>query len=94
MTYKHALDLYKLFNSETQNDDWIDLNNQQNFNDRVQSIQVIDDSRLKIGKNLFVNRLTMLNNEINFDLMNVLNNTYKFNCKEKFLNTRLTNSHA
>ena len=32
MNYKHALELNRLYNSNDQNDDWIDLNVQQNFN--------------------------------------------------------------
>ena len=46
MKYKHALELYKLYNSEKQSEDWIDLKTQQAFKDRVQTIKVFDNSRL------------------------------------------------
>ena len=67
------------------NDDWMDLNFQQNFNDRMQTIRVIDGSRLKIGKNGLVKKFTMLNNAINYYQMNIFYNCYKLKCKEKFL---------
>ena len=67
------------------NDDWMDLNFQQNFNDRMQTIRVIDGSRLKIGKNGLVKKFTMLNNAINYYQMNIFYNSYKLKCKEKFL---------
>ena len=76
LKYKHALELYKLYNSDIQSEDWIDLNTQQAFNDRLQTIRVFDSSRLKVGKNLLVNRMTILNNELNYDLMNVSYNSF------------------
>ena len=85
MKYKHVLELYKLYNNEKQSEDWIDLKTEQAFNDRVQTIKVFDNSRLKIGKNLLLNRMTILNNELNYDLMNVSYNSFKVKCKEKFL---------
>ena len=62
---------------------WIEMLKGQNFNDRVQSIQVVDASRLKIGKNLIVNIFKMPNN----DLMNVSYKSYKLKCKENCLKT-------
>ena len=38
-SYKHALQLYKLFNSNTMTSDWIDLNNQQSFNRRNETFK-------------------------------------------------------
>ena len=45
-----------LHNSKDQNEDCIDLNIQQNFNQRNQNVQIYDYSSLKIGKNLLTNR--------------------------------------
>ena len=35
--YKHALELYNLYNSEEMSNDWVDLNLQQNFNGQQQN---------------------------------------------------------
>ena len=45
--YKHALELY---NSTDETGDWMDLNVQQNFNNRNQNVQIVDYSKLKNGK--------------------------------------------
>ena len=50
MLYKHALELYSVYNSEEMNDDWMDLNHQQNFNGRIQCVQIVDKSRLRVGR--------------------------------------------
>ena len=63
MKYKHCLELYRLYNSEVMSDDWINLNMQQNFNDRSDKVKIVDKSRIKVGKNLLVKRLTVINNE-------------------------------
>ena len=34
MNYKHALQLYKVFNDKEQKDDWVDINFSMNFNNR------------------------------------------------------------
>ena len=51
-TYKHALQLYKLYNSNTMSDDWISLNLQQNFNGRNDYIQIINKSNYKVGRTI------------------------------------------
>ena len=44
-------------NNETiLNDEWLDLNVQQNLNDRINHVQINDCSILKIGKNI-LNRM-------------------------------------
>ena len=48
--YKHALQLYKLFNSSNMSDDWIQLNLQQQFNGRNDNIQFFNVSNYKVGK--------------------------------------------
>ena len=50
MRYKHSLELYKLYNGSDDRQDWIDLNFQQNFNNRNDFINVFENSRLKFGK--------------------------------------------
>ena len=84
-TYKHALQLYKLFNSNNMSDDWISLNIQQNFNRRNKTIKLCNASNYKVGRNLLVNRFLNLNNKINFTWFNDSFNTFKVKCKQLLL---------
>ena len=63
----------------------MDLNFQQNFNQRMNTVQIIDKSRLRIGRNVLMNRLPILNNEINFDWLNLSLNSFKLKSKSLFL---------
>ena len=69
-----------------ENENWIDLNFQQNFNDRNNYVQIFDTSRLMIGRNTIVNRFKCLNNTIDYDWLNLSLDTFKVRCKLKFLN--------
>ena len=85
MKYNHALLLYKLYNSNSMNDDWVRLNFQQNFNNRNQNFHIIDAARTKIGKNLLTNRLGIINDNISLELLNSPFATFKLKCKQLFL---------
>ena len=85
MKYKHSIELYRLYNSGEEREDWIDLNFQQNFNNRNEFINVIDTSTIRVGKNMLVNRLTILNGQIKHAWMNYSIDTYKVKCKNLFL---------
>ena len=83
--YKHAIQLYKLFNSTTMSDDWISLNFQQNYNGRNNKLQIFNSSNYKVGQNLLVNRFKPLNNKIDYLWFNESFNSYKIKCKTIFL---------
>ena len=85
MKYKLSIQLYKLYNGTQQNADWIDLNFQQNFNNRQKYVLINDESSLRIGKNLLMNRLGVLNNLIEYDWLNQGLNTFKLKSKKLFL---------
>ena len=85
MLYKHALELYTVHNSEDMNEDWIDLNQQQNFNGRVQCVQIFDKSRIRVGRNILMNRLSIISDKINYDWLNLTRSSYKTKCKGLFL---------
>ena len=85
MRYKHSLELYKLYNGSDDRKDWIDLNFQQNFNNRNNFINVFENSRLKVGRNLLVNKIRCINGLINKDWMNLSLNSSKAKWKEIFL---------
>ena len=50
MPYKHAIELYKLYNSAAGSMDWLNLNIQQNFNARVNKF--LQPSHIQSGKKL------------------------------------------
>ena len=64
MIFKHALQLFMLYNSEKMSQDWISLPYQQNFNRRISKFMVSSNARCKIGRNLLVNRFPILNKKI------------------------------
>ena len=80
-SYKHALQLYKLFNSNEMSDDWISLNVQQSFNGRNERIQFFNISNYKVGRSLMVNRFKILNNNIDYSWFNASYETFKIKCK-------------
>ena len=70
MKYRLAIQLFKDYNGKIQNDDWLDLNFQQNFNKRNNFVQINDVSRIRIGRNSIINRLNCQNNAIDYDWLN------------------------
>ena len=85
MKYRLSIQLFKIMNGENQNDDWVDLNFQQNFNARVDFIQIFDTSRLKIGKNIIMNIMSILSRLIKFDWLNLSLNSFKIKMKQLFM---------
>ena len=85
MKYRLAIQLFKTYNGAIVNDDWMDLNNQQNFNERFNCVQIFDSSKLKVGKNLIINRMTCINRSIKYDWLNLSLIGYKLKVKELFL---------
>ena len=85
--YKHALQMYKLFNSNSMSDDWVSLNDQQNFNGRNEHIQIFKKSNYRVGNNLLVNRFHNLNNKIEYSWFNDSFESFKIKCKNIFLKT-------
>ena len=79
MKFKLSLQLYKV-----NNEDWIDMNYQQNFNTRLDCVQIFDDANIRIGKNILINRLNVLNNEIKFGWLNLNLTSFKLKCKNYF----------
>ena len=84
-TYKHALQLFKLYNSNNMSDDWVSLNVQQNFNARNNKFQIFKVSNYKVGQNQIVNRFHNLNNKICYSWFNDSFNTFKVKCKKLLL---------
>ena len=85
MLYKHALLLYKVYNDGNQIQNWISLNFQQTFNRRSTTFRAFSNHNYTVGKNLAVNRLTILNGIIELNELNLSKDSYKVHCKSKFL---------
>ena len=83
--YKHAIQLFKLYNSTKTTADWVDLNLQQIFNGRQEHFQVVNTAKYKVGRNLMVNRFHSINNKINYESFNKSFETFKITCKSIFL---------
>jgi hypothetical protein len=64
MKYKYSLQLYKNFNDNSQNEIWLRLNFQQNYNQRNELVIITDTSMNIIRKNLMINRLNLINGKI------------------------------
>ena len=84
-SYKHALQLFKLYNSTNMSDDWLSLNDQQIFNSRNDHFQVYTKLNYKVGRNLIVNRFKTLNNKIKLSWFNGSYESYKVKCKQLLL---------
>ena len=85
MLYKHAIELYKLYNTQTVTAEWTNLNFQQNFNGRVNKFLISSTSQTKVGKNILTNRLVCINNKISLDWLNLSLTAFKLKCKSLFL---------
>ena len=85
MKYRWSIQLFKIYNRYITDDDWLDMNVQQNFNARCSFVKINDYSNLKIGKNIMTNRLGVLNNQIDYDWLNLSLNTFKLRCKALLL---------
>ena len=83
--YKHAILLYKLYNENLPETDWLALNFQQTTTTRQAVFFIIKNNNFKIGNNILTNRLNILNNKIPLNLLNKSFNTYKIECKKLLL---------
>ena len=83
--YRLAIQLFKICNGYSLNDDQLGMNTQQNFNARNEVFQINDVSRIKIGTNILCNRLTILNRLIKLDWLNLSLIAFKLRVKSIFL---------
>ena len=83
--YKLAIQLYKIYNKVDENNEWIDMNEQQNFNARNEYFHINDASRIKVGRNTLCNRLPCLNGNIKLDWLNLSLIAFKLKAKSIYL---------
>ena len=82
---KLALQLYKAYNDAKMGETWMRLNFQQMFNMRNDAVMIADVSRMKVGRNILVNRLNTLNGKIKYNWLNLTYDSFKIQCKQLLL---------
>ena len=85
MEYKHALLLYKIYNTQIPPMDWIELNFNQTLTSRETTFNAIKSNNTKIGNNILSARLTVINKKIKLDDLNLSLDSYKVKYKQVFL---------
>ena len=89
MQYKLSIQLYKNYNDENHGENWSDLNFQQHYGVRVNHVLIHDSSRIKVGRNILINRLNVLNGKIEYNWLNLSLDSFKLKCKKTFLDEDL-----
>ena len=86
LLYKHALCLFKLLTEQnTHTYEWIALNFNQILTSRQVKFKAVKANRKRVGLNALANRLSILNDRIPLDWLNLSYESYKVKCKNEFL---------
>ena len=86
LLYKHALSLFKLSNEQNDNTfEWIALNFNQILTSRQGKFKTMKINKRRVGLNALANRLSILNDRIPLDWLNLGYDSYKLKCKNEFL---------
>ena len=85
MTYKHAIQLYKIYNATEFTSDWTILNFNQIITSRQNTFMTLKSNERKVGINILANRLSILNGKIPFEWLNCSLPSYKIHCKKLLL---------
>ena len=85
MHYKLALSLFKLYNSEFNEFEFVGLNFNQILTSRQTNFVSSRNNNLKVGINCLSNRFYILNNKIPLKWFNQSIDTFKIHCKKLFL---------
>ena len=88
ITYKHAILLHKIFNTQSPEIDWIDLNFNQTFNSRQSHFNTIKTKNFIVGNNILNTRLTVLNTKIPLYDLNMSLESFKVKYKSIMLNNQ------
>ena len=85
MMYKLALCLYKLYNTDFNTIEFINLNQNQILTSRQDSFKSLKNNIYKVGHNSLANRLHILNNKIPLKWLNLSMDSFKIHCKRLLL---------
>ena len=85
LMYKHALSLHKLMNNDNYTTEWVALNFNQTLTSRQTNFFTLKNNRKRVGMNAFAKRVFILNGKIPLTWFEMSFDTFKVNCKAKFL---------
>ena len=86
LLYKTALSLFKLYNNDFNPLEFALLNFNQILTGLQRNFITLKSNVRKVGINCLANRLTVINNKIPLNWLNLSLDTYKIKCKKLFLN--------
>ena len=89
MSYKLAIQLYKLYNSVNHSLEWVSLNLNQILTTRQINYIIMKTNKTKVGLNILSNRLHSINGLIPLTWLNQSICTFKINCKKLLLGTQI-----
>ena len=69
--FKLSLLLHKLYNEQEPKAKWTSLNFNQRFSSRSNLFGVVKTNQLRVGLNIAINRMSILNNMLPLDWMNL-----------------------
>jgi hypothetical protein len=84
LMYKHALLLFNIYTLHIPHFEWIALNFDQTISSRQNKFETRSNTTYHIGKNILSARLSILNNKIPLDWLNLGKDSYKVKCKGLF----------
>ena len=85
LQYKLAIQLFKLYNTNTHSMEWVELNLNQILTSRQTTFSVLKTNNTKVGLNILVNRLSVLNGKIPLKWLNGSMESFKVKCKNLLL---------
>ena len=87
MSYKCAIQLFKLYNANEYTFDWTLLNINQIFTSRQTTFIILKSNLTKVRLNLITNRLSVINRKISFSWLNSTITSFKLHCKKIVLDS-------
>ena len=85
MLYKTAIQLFKMYNTKEHSWEWIEMNFKQIITSRQMAFATLRANATKVGINQLSNRFHALNGQIPLTWLNGSLDSFKVNCKKKFL---------
>ena len=85
LLFKHAILLHKLYNGNLPRAEWLDLNFNQNLTSRQTMFNIVKTNNYLVGNNILSNRLSVINNKIELNDLNMSLDSYKVKYKKILL---------